>query len=346
MKILVTGKYQPKYNRNNVLLRGLEQLGVELIEFPYPKRNKAVKISIRELEKDCDFIFLPSFTHLDVPFVRKITHKPIIFDPLISRYLSKVFDYKAVWRYSPRALKNYWKDKRSFKHSDLILADTQAHKEYYIKQFGIVPSKIAVVHVGVHTGDFYPFGFEKPKSDNIIVGFYGSFIPLHGIEIIIKAAKLLENRKDIEFRIYGDGPGYSKIHSLFNELALDSGILKGWVDYQELNKKINEMDICLGIFGDSLKADLVIPNKIYHYAACQKPIVTADTTGIKEIFEQGKTVFLTKKDASSLAQCLENIIANPSERNYVSLNCFDLITRDYSEKKIAAEFLSAINGKI
>jgi glycosyltransferase involved in cell wall biosynthesis len=342
MKILVTGKYDPEYNRNHVLLKGLESLGIELLKFPYTERNKNSKNRIKELEKECDFIFLPSFTHLDVPFVRKISAKPLVFDPLISRYLSKVFDYKSVWKYSPRALKNYLKDSRAFNRSDLILADTISHKEYYATMFGVLPEKISVVHVGVDSGDFYPIESEKKQQRKFIVGFYGSFIPLHGIEKIIAAAKILEIRDDLEFRIYGNGPGFEKIRELTLNLGLKNTILAGWVDYKSLNNVINEMDICLGIFGESLKAELVIPNKIYHYAACSKAIITADTKGIKEIFENGKNIILIKNKIEVLAKSIESLADDQVLRSKIAKNARELISKEYNEKKIAHEFLAGI----
>jgi glycosyltransferase involved in cell wall biosynthesis len=342
MKILVTGKYEPEYNRNHVLLKGLESLGIELIKFPYTKRNKFSKKKIKELEKDCDIIFLPSFTHLDVPFVRKISVKPLVFDPLISRYLSKVFDYKAVWKYSPRALRNYLKDSRAFSRSDLILADTHSHKDYYVTKFGVEPAKIAVVHVGVNSADFYPKKVKSEQRGKFIVGFYGSFIPLHGIEKIIAAAKILEKRDDLEFRIYGNGPGFEKIRELTLNLGLRNTILAGWVDYKSLNDVINEMDICLGIFGESLKAELVIPNKIYHYSACSKAIITADTKGIREIFEDGKNIILIRNSSAALAKSIESLADNQSLRTKIAENACQLISKEYNEKKIALEFLKGI----
>lgn len=342
MRILVTGKYEPEYNRNHVLLKGLESLGIELLKFPYTKRNKFSKNKIKELEKDCDIIFLPSFTHLDVPFVRNLTVKPLVFDPLISRYLSKVFDYKSVWKYSPRALKNYLKDQRAFSRSDLILADTISHKDYYVSRFGVLPIKISVVHVGVNSGDFYPKELEITKQRKCIVGFYGSFIPLHGIEKIIEAAKILEIRDDLEFRIYGNGPGFQKIRELTLNLGLKNTILAGWVDYKSLNNVINEMDICLGIFGESLKAELVIPNKIYHYGACRKAIITAETKGIKEIFEDGKNIILIKNNTAALVKSIESLADNQVLRSKIAKNASELISKEYNEKKIAFEFLKGI----
>jgi len=63
----------------------------------------------------------------------------------------------------------------------------------------------------------------------------------------------------------------------------------GKVNYDQLNPLINTFDLCLGIFGDSKKADMVIPNKVYHYSAIGKCTLTKDTHGIKELFTETKT---------------------------------------------------------
>ena len=290
MRILITGHYQPAYNRNQVIIKGLKNHNIDLIEFPYEKRNRKTLKKVAELSEDCDLLFLPSFTHLDVPFLKKGISKPIVFDPLISKYMTKVFDLKTIWRYSPRAYKNFLKDKRAFKYSDLIVADTQSHKEYFCKHFGVDENKIIIVPVGVDTSEFFPENEALGAGNKIVVGFYGTFIPLHGIDKIILAANELKERKDIRFEIYGKGFLFNKISPLAGKMGLSNIVFKGWVAYRELNNVINTMDICLGIFGDSIKTELVVPNKIFHYAACGKPIVTRDTTAIKEIFTPDKNI--------------------------------------------------------
>ena len=83
------------------------------------------------------------------------------------------------------------------------------------------------------------------------------FIPLHGIKNIIKAAEILKNHIDIKFKLIGTGFEYEKIKKLTLKLNLKNVNFLGWVEYNDLPKKINELDLCLGIFGDSLKTDLV-----------------------------------------------------------------------------------------
>jgi glycosyltransferase involved in cell wall biosynthesis len=342
MKVLVTGIYKQSYNRILILISGLRKNGAEVVEFRYDKRNTSAANEISRLSSGFDVVFLPSFTHADVPFVRKHSGKPIVFDPLVSRYLTKVFDRQTVWKFSPRAYKNFLKDKRAFSKSDLVIADTLSHKEYYCKTFRTDPEKIEVIPVGVDTDLFFPV-HQKKEGDQITAGFYGTFIPLHGINRILEAADLLKDHHNIRFEIIGTGPLFRKITT---KNPPDNINFRGWVSYNDLNGLINNMDICLGIFGESLKADLVIPNKIFHYAACGKPIITKDTRGIREIFVNNSNIILTSNKPADLASAILDLAGDSQRRKQIGTNAYELVKNNYTDEKIGKDLLRVFEKAI
>ncbi len=134
------------------------------------------------------------------------------------------------------------------------------------------------------------------------IGFYGSYIPLHGIDKIVAAARLLEEHKDMIFEIVGSGFTEKKIKQQFEKAPSNNLVFKEWVDYTKLNETINAFDICLGIFGDTIKTEVVVPNKVYHYAACGKCIITKNTPAIKEVFVDQQNIILTDGSAEDLAE--------------------------------------------
>lgn len=339
MKILVTGKYDSSYNRTHILLQGLRNnTEVEITEHPIADFKTLDTTQFKKLAADADFIYLPPFTHESVKPIKKLTNTPIIFDPLISKYLTKVFDYQQISKYSPRAYKNYLKDKYSLQKSNLIIADTAEHKKYFVKTFNISPSKIVVVQVGVDTAQFYPR--NKPASRNFEVGFYGGFIPLQGVTHIIEAAQILQNETDIQFKLIGTGFEWEKMKKLVQQLHLKNVHFLGWLDYPELPQKLNALDICLGIFGDTPKADMVIPNKIYHYAALKKSIITKETPAIKEIFTHQKDIVLTSNDPKAIAEQILHLKNNKDYSNKIATAGYDLITTEYNSAKMAEKLVA------
>jgi glycosyltransferase involved in cell wall biosynthesis len=336
-KILFTGNFDPDYNRTLIIRNGLNKLGIETILLPFKKINHALANEIKLKADSADLIFLPAFTHNEVAVIKKLTSKPILFDPLISRYMTKVFDFKKVWRFSPRALKNFYKDKISMQKADYVLADTNCHKQYFHQKFAIPLNKIDVLPVGVDTAIFSP----KPKQESNIftVGFYGGFIPLQGVEKIVQAAELLKNEQSIHFHIAGSGFEFEKMDKLITAKNLKNITLSGWTNYFDLPNLINSFDICLGIFGDTIKADLVVPNKLFHYAACGKCIVTKETPAIKEIFTPQQNIILVQNTAIEIANAILMLKNNVELRSHTGLNAGRLVHEQFNETAIASKFL-------
>ncbi|WP_343668182.1 glycosyltransferase [Chitinophaga sp.] len=334
MRILVAGDFEPDYNRTKIILDGLRTIpAVSLSFYNYKEKSKWNFAALRKACRDADVIFLPAFTHQDVAMVKILSGKPILFDPLISRYLSKVFDYKKVNRYSPRALKNYLKDKVSMSIADLVICDTAGHRDYYHRTFNIPFRKLHVVPVGVNTDEFPPAP-SLPGSATFVVGFYGGFIPLQGTRMIVEAANVLKDYADIHFRLIGNGFEYKVIQQLVAQYQLNNISLPGWVAYDQLAGEMNNFDICLGIFGETLKADLVIPNKIFHYAALEKAIISKASPAIKEVFEDGKDILLTVNTPEAIAEKILLLKEDVVLRKKLAQGAYEAVCTKYNHRAI------------
>lgn len=337
MKILLTGKDDFTYNRTRVLLAGLRQMpNVELIYFPIGKRKNFDHKKFTQISSECDLIYLPPFRHHDVKFIKKFAACPVIFDALISKYLTRTIDHGKWWT----AMEKTYKDKIAFRNSDYILMDTQVHKNYIVDRYKLQPDRVLVLPVGVDTDHFKPSLTISQKSQ-FTVGFYGGFIPLQGVDKIVKAADLLKGHSDIRFELIGKGPMYRKVRAMAKELQTTNIDFLGWAAYETLNDKINSFDVCLGIFGDSLKADLVVPNKLYHYAALGKCVITKDTVGIREVFDNTNAI-LINNEPEKIAEAIRELKSNSEIRASIAQKGSQLIRKNYNHKKIAELFLKQI----
>ena len=337
LTVLFTGRYDPEYNRTLILSTGLKNLGVRLIEFPFTKKNSTTKQQLRHYDTLVDFVFLPSFTHLDVAFVKRTMRQPVIFDPLISKFMTKVFDYKQVFRYSPRAVKNWLKDYISMHRADVVIADTQQHATYYQQVIKVDPQKIKVIPVGVDTDRFAPIA--RAEQDGFKVGFYGSFIPLHGIDTIVETARLLSEYSDIHFEIVGNGFVEKKIKRDVVKHPTGNLVFTDTVKYKLLPQKISTFDLCIGIMGDDIKAQTVIPNKVFHYAACQKCIITRDTSAIREIFTDQHDIVLCNGTPEDLANKIYNLYQHTEKSHQIAENARERMLNYYNQNIVASQLI-------
>jgi glycosyltransferase involved in cell wall biosynthesis len=340
MKILFTGNYLVDYNRTKIIADGLKKLGHTIIDLPFTKKSNSIKKQLIDVEPSVDLIFLPSFTHNEVKWVKTICkNKPLVFDPLISRYLTKVYDYKLVSPWGISALRNYWRDKKPMTAADLVFTDTEEHKKYFHKKFKIPMDKMEVLYIGNNFDDFKPM--PKTLNKKIKVGFYGGFIPLQGVLEILKAIELLRN-EDIEFELIGNGFEYKKALAYIKERNLNFISLPGWISQEELAKRINTYDIALGIFGLGEKTNLVIPNKVYHYASSKLAIITKETPAIRELFEDKKDIYLVDGSPESIAAAILDLKKRPELRESLAQAALHKMQTDLNEIKVAEVFLKKV----
>ncbi|ADR21814.1 hypothetical protein MATR_05530 [Marivirga tractuosa] len=338
MNILFAGKSDFNYNRVQVLLSGLKKIpNVNIDYFSIPKRSSFDKNKFQLKADWADYIFIPPFRHKDVGFIKNHTKTPVIFDPLISKYLTKL-DYGHFWKLPIK----FFLDKIPFQKADVLLTDTKAHREYFIRKFSLNRDKVYHLYIGSDTDLFFPDEESNDKKKIFTVGFYGSFVPLQGVKKIIEAANILKDHIDIKFELIGGGYTFKKAKQKSEKYGLSNIRFRGRVEYNELNEIINSFDVCLGIFGDSEKANLVIPNKIYHYASIGKTIITRESTAIKEIFTNRENIILIENTATDLANAILKAKENSLLLKTLGTNAYQLILKSYNSVQIANHLLNII----
>lgn len=272
----------------------------------------------------------------------------IINDFFISNYDTYVYDRKKITNKNPRAWWKFFQDWFNFKFSKYILSDTYTHFKYWESLFGKYKGELFVLPVLADKSIYYPSLIET-KHEKIKILFYGSFIPLHGIDVILKAFSLMEkNNIPFEAKIIGNGQMYNKMKELYNELNLKYVQMEGlFIDEKSLSQEIRDHDIILGIFGDSLKAKSVVPNKVYQALACKKAVVTLRSEPIFEFFDENDMI-TCDRDPLLLSEKLIELINNPLLLENIASNGYHKFLQIYDKNKIDfQEFIYKIdnNGK-
>lgn len=341
MKILFAGDYLPDYNRTRIIRKGLQLGGHEVIDFPFEKLNGQTKKELIQKAAESEFVFMPSFTHKQVVGVKKcLPDKKLIFDPLVSRHMTRIYDYKLASAFSLSALRNYYRDRNSMRAADFVVTDTEAHMHYFHKKFGIPLEKMAALYIGNDFDLYSPMGRSSDESQ-YVVGFYGGFIPLQGVMNILEAARILKDQSDIRFKLIGSGFEFDKAMKYVKANELSNVDLPGWIqDEKQLADRICEFDVCLGIFGETLKSDLVIPNKVYHYAACARPVITKDSPAIREIFNPDQDIFLCGTTGQEIADAILKLKADPGFAEQMGQVAYHNLLANFSSEMVGAKLLN------
>jgi len=224
--------------------------------------------------------------------------------------------------------------------ANLVLVDTKQALEHFASDLGITRSKLEVVYVGAETDLFTPS--PLPREDaQLHVLFYGSFIPLHGIEVVLRAAAVLQDRRaNITLQLVGSGQEYRRMRLIARRLRLGNVEFgPARVAYDELPELISRADVCLGVFADRPKTMRVIPHKVFQSAACGRPVVTADTPAIREIFSDVTLALVDPGNPIALADELTALAGDRPRRAALAHAASSLVRDQYSPTAIAARLL-------
>ncbi len=344
IRVLYLGNFKVShYPRGRTLYNGLLKNGISTELLLANSFFGYVKMFFKLIKRNYDVLLVTGKPVFLLAFFLKFWHrKKIIFDVFISDYENLVLNRKIIKKDSIFASLIWWLDKYSCQFSDYSILDTMHHVDYFCRNYNLNKKKFYVIFVGADEEFFYPR--KKNKKDTTFrVVFYGSFMPGHGIDIILKAAKILE-KENVKIDLIGKGQLYDKMVLLSKELNNDNVNFLGWIDYKELPKKIAEYDACLGLFDSHIpKVKRVIPTKVFEIMAMEKTCITGQNNAMTFYFKNKENIILSKMGSpSSLAKEIKWAYYNQKDANQISKRSYMLFKEKFSSVKIGSKLKEVI----
>jgi D-inositol-3-phosphate glycosyltransferase len=208
--------------------------------------------------------------------------------------------------------------------SDLIISPSTEERESLVKEYGISPSKIEVVHPGVNPRLFYPgenrmtlkkTGFHQ---DDFVLLYVGRIEPVKGLTNVIEALKIMKKKdpllfEKIQLLVIGGG---KKEEELFKNEEVSC--IKGQVEQHGLKNKVK----FLGSIDHSqlhkyysVADALVVPSLYESFGlvtvealACGTPVIVSQIGKMRSIVKEGKNGFSFRPDDPiSLLHGIENL---------------------------------------
>jgi len=342
------GIYNRNYTRNRILIQGLGENGVEVIECntrePSFKKYFQLIKQYWTIRQKCDLIVVGFPGHPIMPLawlLAKLTGKKIIFDVFVSLYDSMILDRKAHPRFSLAALKYWFLDWFSCQLADIIISEVDTYAEYFVKTFGIKKEKFRRIFVGSDDTILYPRPRKFPNKE-FLIHFHGTYLAIQGIPYIIKAAKILE-KENIRFKLIGKLETYGQAMDLVKELNLKNVEFVDFMPYEELADYMAQADVCLGGFGSPDKAKRCGLFKVVEALAMKRPLITADTPAIRESLTDRENCLLCRiADENDLAKKILELKNNPELREKIATNGYKLFKQKLTPKALGREFKGII----
>jgi len=309
------GHFDPGYSRNASVARALRGAGAQVLtitdERPFLQRAPGLLRHVSHVGAHAVVVGFPG--SFDVALARLVMARgrgPVILDALVGGYETAIEDRQRTTARTWRARRYRIKDHIVLRLANVVLVDTDAHGTFFAEEFGVDPARIRTFRLGTDETLMRPRA--TPANKTFTAVFYGTYIPLQGVEHIVRAAHILERRDTpVRFVLVGRGQTHQAVRSLAEELDVHSIEFMGRLPPAELAEVLGGGDVCLGVFGTSAKARRVVPNKVVDGLAMARPVVTADTPAVRELLAHGRDAWLVPTgDPTAIAEALTTLAAD------------------------------------
>jgi glycosyltransferase involved in cell wall biosynthesis len=240
-----------------------------------------------------------------------VHHQRFLLDAFISAYDTLCFDRQVIASGSVLGRLAHWLDHTACQRATHILVDTQAHADYFQREFNLASGKMDVLFVGCDDELFQPMDIQ-PEPQRVL--FYGSYLPLHGLEYILGAAEIIEKaRPGVSFHLIGPDLGKVRNLNITRWSNLKNVAWRLPVPLSHLPYEIQKATICLGgHFGNSAKAGRVIAGKTFQCLAMGKPTIVGDNAANRELLEPGRdALFSPMGNSTALAENILGLLDQP-----------------------------------
>jgi glycosyltransferase involved in cell wall biosynthesis len=322
MKVCYFGTYREEYNRNILMMEGLRQRGIEVVEIHEQLWQgiedrvqaasggwmrlqfwgRVLKVYSRLLLKyrrggayDVLVIGYPGQFDVFLGWVlARLRRKPLVWDIFMSIYLISV--ERGLDQRSPRTIELIkWVEKRALQLPQRLIQDTAQYVQWFGETYGIEPDRFRLVPTGADHRVFQPAAKEAPPSKTFRVTYYGTYIPNHGVLTIVAAARLLKEHPDIQFEMIGSGPELPAARQMAQNEKLENVTFIEWLDQAALAERAASTDLHLGVFGTTPQSMMTIQNKIYEGMAMRLPVLSGDSAAVRAEFTHRKHCYLVER---------------------------------------------------
>lgn len=340
VRVCYFGTYRANYERNRLMIDRLRQCGFEVIPCHttlwqgfedreqaasggwknpafWGRVIKAYLSLLREYRKvgEYDVMFLGYPGQPDVllgRFLSRLRGKPLVWDVLMSIYL--IARERQLDQRSPITVRLiHWLEKSAMRMPDVFIIDTPTYADWYQKEYRIPKEKIRLLPLGADDRVFKPPPNLRKDDSRFVCLYYGSYIPNHGVPVIIEAARILADRPEIHFELVGMGPDRPAAEQMARDYQLSNVSFSDWLEKDALVTKIAACDVILGTFGSTPQALLTMQNKIHEGLAMAKPVINGDSPTMQAVLKHGEEIYLCEREnPQDLAQAILALASQPA----------------------------------
>jgi len=227
----------------------------------------------------------------------------------------------------------------------------------YLTRLGVPEAKIVHIPNGVSPELFSHTDVELPDKlggliselkarDKLVVGYAGAHGVANALDVVIEAARLLQESglDRVHFLLVGGGPEKERLVERVQALALSNLSFYKPVPKKAISRLLEAFDVAVISMKDSnLYKYGVSLNKLYDYLACGRPVIWAADSANDPVAEARCGITVPPEDPAAMAEAIDRISSlSDEERRNMGLKGYEYVMKYHSVPSLAGKLLKVL----
>jgi glycosyltransferase involved in cell wall biosynthesis len=190
-------------------------------------------------------------------------------------------------------------EKSSLRFADGVITVNEPIRKIFEKR--AIPEKH--IEVVMNTVDETSVtALERKAHTGFNCVYHGTITDLYGLDTAIQAFSMASRHcSDMRFHIFGNGPEAAKLRRLARDLKVEESVVfHGYVEYQEMLEKLEEMDLGILALRKDVFLNLSFSNKLAEYIYFKIPVVTSDLDSTRHYFDESHILYYEAGNVADL----------------------------------------------
>jgi colanic acid biosynthesis glycosyl transferase WcaI len=238
----------------------------------------------------------------------------------------------------------------SYRRATFVNAMTEGIQKYLLLEKGLAPEKILFLPNGVNTMHYRPrpadmalkrqLGLEDKK----IILYQGTQGYAHGLDVVLRAAQLLNHRPEIHFLLIGDGSERARLEELRRSTDLRNVTFHDAVSIEELPPYFSIAECGLVSLRDLPFLRGTRPAKMFPILASGKPIIfVGNGEGACLALEARAALVVPPGNPEALAHAVTELLDDPAMAEELGRNGRQFVETNLQWSKLIPEWTAQLS---
>ena len=225
-----------------------------------------------------------------------------------------------------------------------------AQADKYITACGIPQEKIVWIPNGVDLSRFEGLAPYVASEDGLKVIYLGAHGKANALDIIIQAAKILQDQGycEIRFILVGDGPEKPRLMALAEELGLHNVEFRDPVPKTEIPRVLSEADaFIVQLGGAEVYRWGISSNKLFDFMAAGRPVFSSAEAPLNPVNEARCGFTIPPRNSEALAEATIQLYRmSPEERAEMGKRGREYVEKHHDIRKLAVRLEEVLQSLV